>query len=108
MKLLLLDTSFSELLIESDSAITVRLLSSPCSPSHRLSTFLLDCRELLQQFDLVEFAHIVRECHMCTDQSARIGSSLGHPFLLFWRSDPLLFLPFVLLMPMGLFSLGSP
>ncbi|GLT31120.1 hypothetical protein SLA2020_058810 [Shorea laevis] len=51
---------FCKLHIESNSSTAIQILTKAINPTHRLYTFILGCMELSQQFDLVEFLHVVK------------------------------------------------
>ncbi|PRQ50066.1 putative ribonuclease H-like domain-containing protein [Rosa chinensis] len=57
--------------VESDSACLVQLLQSDAIELHPLGTILMNCKQLLNQFDACQIRHIHREGNMVADILAK-------------------------------------
>lgn len=85
---LAIQRGFQNLIVESDSRIAVLLLLKGSVSTHPLSTLILDCRMLMQQFLQIQLVNIVRESNMCADQLAKMGLSLSPSFCIFEHCPP--------------------
>ncbi|KAK9922935.1 hypothetical protein M0R45_031372 [Rubus argutus] len=75
--------NFNHILVESDSAILVKLLHSPNLDLHPLGTLLLNCKFIMESFSSCSFKHVHRERNMVADDLVKrsIDKDLGVCFL---------------------------
>ncbi|GLT87976.1 hypothetical protein SLE2022_060240 [Rubroshorea leprosula] len=86
--LIAIHRGFNNLIVESDSKTAISMITAGSYNCHHLSTLILDCRELLCQFENVQIVHAVRECNMTADCFARMGTTLSSPSFCIFESCP--------------------
>ncbi|GKV13012.1 hypothetical protein SLEP1_g24089 [Rubroshorea leprosula] len=86
--LIAIHRGFNNLIVESDSKTAISMITAGSYNCHHLSTLILDCRELLRQFENIQIGHAVRECNMTADCFARMGTTLSSPSFCIFESCP--------------------
>lgn len=79
------DMQIKNLLVESDSAIAINLLSSTSTDValHPLATIISNCHAYLRLFEICQIHHVHRECNSVADALAKDSCNLSRGTTLF-------------------------
>ena len=80
---LAIDLGILHLEIEIDSLVAVELVKSITTPNTFFSTIVIDCRSLMERFEICSLKHIFREANSCADLLAKAGCDQTPDFISF-------------------------
>lgn len=78
------DMQIKNLLVESDSAIAINLLSSTSTDValHPLATIISNCHAYLRLFEICQIHHVHRECNSVADALAKDSCNLSWHYII--------------------------
>nr|XP_025640692.1 uncharacterized protein LOC112735363 [Arachis hypogaea] len=83
----------NDMIIESDSQMTIKLIREGCSRLHPCYSLLQDINILVRRIHHVSICHTLREANFCADVMAKKGHQLRIGLHLFDHPIPEIYLP---------------
>ncbi|XP_057756466.1 uncharacterized protein LOC130975742 [Arachis stenosperma] len=68
--------SYQHLVVESDSAATIKFINQGCPPAHSCAPLTQDIRNLVARFQHITWSHALREANTVADLLAKKGQDL--------------------------------
>ena len=81
---LAIDLRILNLEIEMNSLVAIDFFNSISTPNVFLSSIVVDCRSLIERFNLCSLRHIYREANGCADLLAKAGCDQSLDFISFF------------------------
>ncbi|KAK9272443.1 hypothetical protein L1049_002816 [Liquidambar formosana] len=87
---LALKCNITKLIVDMDATVAIALILKEVTPTHPLSSVILDCRCLMDPFLEIQMRHMYREANQCADILVRQGVFSGYNCNIFY-SPPIWF-----------------